>query len=82
MCAEHVYMVTEISFLSYLTADRMMDHFFALLEGHCKSFWCVASIGDSLYDYRPVSIWRKMFGVVLSCARQTFFFLMYPAAVS
>lgn len=27
MCAEHVYMFTEISFLSYLTADRMMDHF-------------------------------------------------------
>lgn len=76
MCAEHVYMFAEMSFLSYLTVDRMMDHFFALAEGHCKPFWCDASMGYSLCDYRPVSIWRKMFGVlcdmVMSCVLQFF----------
>lgn len=49
MCAEHVYMFAEISFLSYLTVDRMMDHLFALAEGHFKPFWCDASMGYSLW---------------------------------
>lgn len=64
-------MFVEMSFLSYLTVDRMMDHIFALAEGRCKLFWCDASMGYSLCDYIPVSIWRKMFTVlcdmVMSC---------------
>lgn len=54
--------------------------FFALMEGHCKPFWCVPSIGDSLYDYKAVSIWRKMFRVLCDMVFSRFF-LMYPAAV-
>lgn len=50
MCAEHVYMFVEMSFLSYMTVDRMMDHFFSLTEGHCKPFWCDASMGYSLCE--------------------------------
>lgn len=66
----------------FVLLDRRQNDgsFFALVDGHCKPFWCVASIGDSLYDYRPVSIWRKMFGVLCDMVFSRFF-LMYPAAV-
>ncbi len=49
MCAEHVCMFTEMSFLSYLTADRMMDHFFLRSWKVIASRSCVLPVLETVY---------------------------------